>query len=125
VGAATQAAAAAAQQQRRQQAVARAAQGKAAGDLTPPAPTPQAFGRNIKLGLIEDSANRDALAKLVRLRSSASGEGTTGLDAYVARKKEGQKHIYYLAGECSVFYGCFGLRGLRFGLWSRRRARST
>ena len=48
----------------------------------------------------------------MRLRSSASGEGTTGLDAYVARKKEGQKHIYYLAGECSVFYGCFGLRGL-------------
>lgn len=78
----------------------------------------EAFGRNIKLGLIEDSANRGALAKLVRMRSSASGEGTTGLDAYVARKKEGQKHIYYLAADnpaaaaSSPYAEALGKRGL-------------
>jgi heat shock protein beta len=59
----------------------------------------EAFGRNLKLGIIEDSANRPVLAKLLRFPSSASGSGLTSLSEYVARKKEDQKAIYYLAGD--------------------------
>lgn len=59
----------------------------------------EAFGRNLKLGVIEDSANRPALAKLLRFPSSASGTGLTSLADYVSRKKDGQTSIYYLAGD--------------------------
>lgn len=59
----------------------------------------EAFGRNIKLGMIEDAANRPQLAKLVRFASSASGAGLTSLDDYVSRMKEDQKVIYYLASD--------------------------
>lgn len=59
----------------------------------------ESFGRFIKLGVVEDSANRDSLAKLLRFNSSASGEGMASLVDYVARKKEGQKQIYYLAAD--------------------------
>jgi heat shock protein 90kDa beta len=57
------------------------------------------FGRNLKLGVIEDAASRPALAKLLRFASSASGEGLTSLDGYINRKKESQKSIYYLAAD--------------------------
>jgi len=58
------------------------------------------FGRNIKLGVIEDSSNRSKLAKLLRYRTSRSGkEGWRSLDEYVADMLPGQKHIYFIAGE--------------------------
>ena len=57
----------------------------------------EAFGRNIKLGVLEDEANRPMLAKLLRFESS-SGE-MTSLDEYVGRKKEGQTGIYYLTAD--------------------------
>ncbi len=66
----------------------------------------EAFGRNLKLGVIEDSSNRDALAKLLRFPSTASGEGMTSLEGYVGRKKEGQKFIYYLAGMAASWPHC-------------------
>ena len=59
----------------------------------------EAFGRNIKLGIIEDTANREELAKLLQFASSASGEGMTTLQAYVDRMKPEQKGIYYLAAD--------------------------
>ena len=59
----------------------------------------EAFGRNIKLGVIEDAANRPALSKLLRFASSHSPTGVTSLEDYVARKKEGQSSIYYLAAD--------------------------
>lgn len=59
----------------------------------------EAFGRNLKLGVIEDAANRPTLAKLLRFSSSSSGAGVTSLAEYVARKKEGQDTIYYLAAD--------------------------
>ncbi|KAL4421773.1 hypothetical protein ABPG77_009756 [Micractinium sp. CCAP 211/92] len=61
----------------------------------------ESFGRYIKLGCIEDGDNREALAKLLRFPSSATAaeEGLTSLADYVARKKEGQTQIYYLAAD--------------------------
>lgn len=60
----------------------------------------ESFGKNIKLGVIEDSANRSKLAKLLRFKSTATGkEGWRSLEEYVAGMKAGQKSIYYIAGE--------------------------
>ena len=55
------------------------------------------FGRYIKVGVIEDQDNKEALLKLAAFASSA-GEGETTLPGYVERMKEGQKQIYYLSG---------------------------
>ncbi|XP_046396574.1 endoplasmin isoform X2 [Ischnura elegans] len=55
------------------------------------------YSTNIKLGVIEDPANRTRLAKLLRFQSS-SEKGLTSLAEYVERMKEKQDHIYYMAG---------------------------
>lgn len=57
------------------------------------------FGKNIKLGLIEDASNRTKLSKLLRFRSSTSGEGYVSLEEYIANMKDGQTNIFYIAGE--------------------------
>lgn len=57
------------------------------------------FGKAIKLGIIEDVQNRQRLAKLMRFETSKSGGKEIGLDAYITNMKEGQKSIYYLAGQ--------------------------
>jgi len=57
------------------------------------------FGRNVKLGIIEDSGNRDELAKLVRYSSSSSGDNLVSLKQYVENMKKGQKDIYYIAAD--------------------------
>merc|ERR1711899_114502 len=56
----------------------------------------QEYSTNMKLGCIEDAANRTRLAKLLRFLSS-SGD-LTSLSAYVERMKEKQEHIFYMAG---------------------------
>lgn len=76
-----------------------------------------AFGKFIKLGAIEDEANKQALAPLLRFASSHGGtaaekekeadddeeEGSdaplTSLDDYVSRMKPGQKGIFYIAAD--------------------------
>ncbi|XP_027193673.1 heat shock protein 90 Gp93 [Dermatophagoides pteronyssinus] len=56
------------------------------------------YSTNIKLGIIEDSANRARLAKLLRFLSSNSMDKMIPLSDYVKRMKEKQEHIYYIAG---------------------------
>merc|ERR1711915_227111 len=54
------------------------------------------YSTNIKLGVIEDTANRTRLAKLLRFVSS-SGK-LSSLSDYVERMKHKQEHIFYMAG---------------------------
>jgi len=57
------------------------------------------FGKNIKLGIHEDSTNRKKLAGMLRFYTSASGEEMCSFNDYVSRMKENQKDIYYITGE--------------------------
>merc|ERR1712190_189645 len=54
------------------------------------------YSTNIKLGVIEDTANRTRLAKL--LRFTTSGGKLSSLSEYVERMKDKQEHIFYMAG---------------------------
>ena len=57
------------------------------------------FGVVLKEGLYEDFERREQLLNLARFRSTSSGEGLRSLADYVAAMKEGQKAIFYIAGE--------------------------
>ncbi|HEX9781547.1 MAG TPA: molecular chaperone HtpG [Opitutaceae bacterium] len=77
------------------------------------------FGLYLKEGAATDYTHRTALAKLLRMESSALAKGElTGFADYVSRMKDGQKEIYFLCGpnrealESSPYYEAFKLRGL-------------
>lgn len=59
------------------------------------------FGKVIKEGFVEDSANKEKLAKLLRVATTTSGgeAQTVSLADYVARMKEGQTTIYFVTAD--------------------------
>ena len=59
------------------------------------------FGRVLKEGLGEDSANKDKLAGLMRFASTHTDTADEGvsLKDYIGRMKEGQEKIYYVTAE--------------------------
>ncbi len=60
-----------------------------------------AFGRVLKEGVIEDAANRERIAKLLRFSTTHDdkAEPAIALADYVTRMQAGQKAIYYLTAE--------------------------
>jgi len=60
----------------------------------------ESFGKVLKEGLYSDYENKDKLADLVMFESTKTEKGKlTSLKDYISRMPEGQKDIYYIAGE--------------------------
>lgn len=86
------------------------------------------FGLALKEGPVEDYANREAIAKLLRFSSSTSNseKQTVTLDDYVSRMKEGQDKIYYItaasynAAKNSPHLEIFNKKGIEVLLLSDR-----
>ena len=59
------------------------------------------FGRVLKEGAVEDTRNREQIAKLLRFASTHDREDaqTVSLDDYIGRIKDGQKDIYYITAD--------------------------
>ena len=59
------------------------------------------FGNVIKEGLVEDHANKDKVAKLLRFATThdTSGKKTQSLDDYLSRMADAQDKIYYLLAD--------------------------
>ncbi len=64
----------------------------------------EAFGLNIKLGMIEDRTNHERLEKLLRYKTSKSNGEWRSLDDYNKGMKEWQHNMYYVTG--SAFEEC-------------------
>lgn len=59
------------------------------------------FGQVLKEGVIDDAANRDDIAKLLRFVSTTcdGDEPSVSLEDYIGRMKEGQEDIYYITAD--------------------------
>lgn len=59
----------------------------------------QEFGNVLKEGVMEDFANKDRIAKLLRFKTTSSAEATASLDDYISRMQPEQDKIYYITAE--------------------------
>jgi heat shock protein beta len=58
------------------------------------------FAPSLKMGAIEDEPNRGKIMKLLRFKSSKTGEdGWVSFEQYLKNMKEWQNEIYYVAGQ--------------------------
>ncbi len=57
------------------------------------------FGVVLKEGVVEDAANRDRIAKLLRFQTTADPGDMVSLAEYVGRMVKGQDKIYYVTAE--------------------------
>ncbi|KAK9804487.1 hypothetical protein WJX73_008885 [Symbiochloris irregularis] len=62
----------------------------------------ESFGKFLKLGLLEDKANKAQLSELVRFKSNQSGDSETSLKDYVSRMQDGQQGIFYIAADTAT-----------------------
>lgn len=62
------------------------------------------FGQVLKEGPIEDMANKERIAKLLRFNSTESDntDQTVSLEDYVSRMKENQEKIYFITAESHI-----------------------
>jgi heat shock protein 90kDa beta len=58
----------------------------------------ESFSPSLKMGAMEDEPNRAKLLKLLRYKTSKSGDEWVSLEQYVENMKDWQKEIYYMAG---------------------------
>ena len=59
----------------------------------------EAFSKNLKLGIGEDSTNWRYLSELLCYHTSQSGDEMTSLSEYMSRLKETQKSVCCITGE--------------------------
>merc|ERR1711957_1050725 len=57
------------------------------------------FNKNLKMGCYEDDSNRSKISKLLRFKTTKSGDKEVSLDKYLDRMAETQESIYYMSGE--------------------------
>jgi len=56
------------------------------------------FAPSLKMGVVEDEANRKRLAKLIRIKTNKSDGKYVSFEDYVENMKDWQKEIYFIAG---------------------------
>lgn len=57
------------------------------------------YSVNLKVGVIEDTSNRNRILKLLRFNTLQNTDSKISLEEYISNMKEGQEDIYYLGGE--------------------------
>ena len=59
----------------------------------------ESFSKNIKLGIYEDTSNRNKLTNLLRFYSTKNNTNYTSFKKYILNMKDKQNNIYYITGE--------------------------